>query len=67
MEISNRMKKTIVGALLFLVLGVSALGGFGAHQHGAANGVPAAYAGAGPPPDYDNIPREPTPTPTPVH
>jgi hypothetical protein len=68
MEISKGLKKTMVGVLLFLVLGVSALGGFGfgAHQGGAASGVTAAYACCAPPPFYDGVPREPTPTPTPA-
>ncbi len=59
MEISKGVKKAIVGALLFLVLGLSALGGFGAHRDGAASGVPAAQACCAPPPVYDN--KTPTP------
>lgn len=69
MEISKGLKKVVVGALLFLVLGVSALGGFsfGAHQDGAGSGVPAAYAGPNPPPDYGDPPPDPNaPTPTPT-
>jgi hypothetical protein len=69
MEISKGLKKALVGALLFLVLGVSALGGFGAHQNSVTGGVPAAYAGCcAPPPEYDDATPDPeaaTPTPTP--
>ena len=69
MEISKGLKKVVVGALLFLVLGVTTMGGFGVHQQGAVGGVPAAYAGGGPPPVYDTPPPDPdaaTPTPTPT-
>lgn len=68
MQVSNGMKKVILGSLLFLVLGLSALGGFGVQKHGAANGVPSAYAIPNPPPDYDPPPDpdQPTPTPTPT-
>jgi hypothetical protein len=69
MEISKGLKKALVGALLFLVLGVSALSGFSVQQHGAVSDVPAAYAGGSPPPVYDDPPYDPdaaTPTPTPT-
>ena len=68
MEISKGAKKAVVGALLFLVLGLSAFGGFGAHQDSAVGGVPAAHACCAPPPDYDPPPDPdaPTPTPTPI-
>ncbi|MDQ3930313.1 MAG: hypothetical protein M3328_14365 [Chloroflexota bacterium] len=67
MKVSSGMKKAIAGALLFLVLGLAGLSGFGVHQHGAASGVTAAYAGGpNPPPDYSPPPDPDAPTPTPT-
>ncbi len=64
---SKGAKKAVVGALLFLVLGLSAFGGFGAHQDSPVGGVPAAHAGCcAPPPDIYGNPTEPTPTATPT-
>ena len=64
MEISKGVKKAIVSVALFLVLGVSAFGGFSVNQGSVAGGVPAAHACCVPPPDYGA--GGPTPTPTPV-
>jgi hypothetical protein len=69
-EISKRAKQAIIGVLVFLVLGLTALSGITVHQGKAVSNVPAAYAGGGPPPQYDDPPPDPdaaTPTPTPVH
>jgi hypothetical protein len=74
MEISKGLKKVIVGALLFSVLGLAALGGISTHHNGTVGvgGVTAAYAGPNPPPEYDDPPIDPnatptaTPTPTPA-
>jgi hypothetical protein len=68
-EISTRAKKAVVGALLFLALGLAALSGISVHQGSAVSDVPAAYAGGGVPPWYGDPPPDPnapTPTPTPT-
>jgi hypothetical protein len=68
MEISKGLKKVIVGALLFSVLGLAALGGISTHHNGTVGvgGVTAAYACCAPPPVYDDPPIEPNETPTPT-
>ena len=67
----SSMKKVLIGAALFLALGIGAVTGFGGSAFSLLGGpVPVAHADGDdcdtvPPPPFLNCPPNPTPTPTP--